>query len=266
MERGNISAAAGFGMEKGKQGIFSTFAAFLEMCVSEITMARMNNSNLLCHFSHSGVDDIADNTCHFGINNFFADNGLSDVESFLYFPADPAQMAAVIHRVFFEHGLRFVFSTRSKVPWILKENSTEKFYGEGYKFVPGKDEVIREGKDGYIISFGEMIYRCVDAVDRINSSGDGLRVGLINKVSLNIIDEEAIQKWGGSKFVLVVESQNQKTGLGSKVGSWLLERSMTPRFARMGAIKEGCGGLGEQIPFQGLDPQSIIVKVHSLYR
>jgi len=71
MERGNISAAAGFGMEKGKQGIFSTFAAFLEMCVSEITMARMNNSNLLCHFSHSGVDDIADNTCHFGINNFF---------------------------------------------------------------------------------------------------------------------------------------------------------------------------------------------------
>ena len=62
MERGNFSAAAGFGMEKGKQGIFSTFAAFLEMCCSEITMARLNNSNVLCHFSHSGVDDMADNT------------------------------------------------------------------------------------------------------------------------------------------------------------------------------------------------------------
>ena len=46
MERGNISAAAGFGMEKGKQGIFATFAAFLEMCISEITMARLNKSNL----------------------------------------------------------------------------------------------------------------------------------------------------------------------------------------------------------------------------
>jgi len=43
---------------KGKQGIFSTFAAFLEMCVSEITMARLNKSNVLCHFSHSGVDDM----------------------------------------------------------------------------------------------------------------------------------------------------------------------------------------------------------------
>jgi transketolase C-terminal domain/subunit len=31
MERGNFSAAAGFGMDKGKQGIFGTFSAFLEM-------------------------------------------------------------------------------------------------------------------------------------------------------------------------------------------------------------------------------------------
>jgi hypothetical protein len=35
-----LQAAAGFGMEPGKQGITSTFAAFLEMCTSEITMAR----------------------------------------------------------------------------------------------------------------------------------------------------------------------------------------------------------------------------------
>ncbi len=43
---------------------------------------------------------MADNTCHFGVNNMFADNGLSDVHSFLYFPADPAQMIAIIQRVF----------------------------------------------------------------------------------------------------------------------------------------------------------------------
>ena len=39
MERGNFSAAAGFGFnENGKVGIFSTFSAFLEMVISEITM------------------------------------------------------------------------------------------------------------------------------------------------------------------------------------------------------------------------------------
>ena len=48
------------------KGVFSTFAAFLEMCLSEITMARLNKCNVFSHFSHSGTDDMADNTCHFG--------------------------------------------------------------------------------------------------------------------------------------------------------------------------------------------------------
>lgn len=54
------------------------------------------------------VDEMADNTCHFGINSFFADNGLSDVESFLYFPADALQMTKIVQKVFFQRGIRFV--------------------------------------------------------------------------------------------------------------------------------------------------------------
>jgi transketolase C-terminal domain/subunit len=54
MERGNFAAAAGFGFDADKFGVFSTFSAFLEMVISEITMARLNNCNVLCHFSHSG--------------------------------------------------------------------------------------------------------------------------------------------------------------------------------------------------------------------
>ncbi|EMD34038.1 hypothetical protein CERSUDRAFT_56207 [Gelatoporia subvermispora B] len=252
MERGNFSAAAGFGFDKNKFGVFSTFSAFLEMVVSEITMARLNFCNVLCHFSHSGVDEMADNTCHFGINSFFADNGLADTQSWLYFPADPAQMIAIIKRVFFDHGLRFVFSTRSKVPWILKEDGS-RYFGEDYEFVPGKDEVILEGTAGYVVSYGDMLYRSLDAVLRCRQ--EGLDVGLINKPTLNLVDEVAIRKVGTSHFVLVVESLNQKTGLGSKFGTWLLERQLTPRYSYMGTNKEGCGGLSEQIPHQGLDPQ-----------
>lgn len=61
--------------------------------------------------------------------------------------------------------------------------------------------------------------------------------------------------------------------LGSKLGTWLLERQLTPKYGYMGTTKEGachasyniwtipkditlgCGGLQEQIPYQGLDPQ-----------
>ncbi|TFK22745.1 transketolase [Coprinopsis marcescibilis] len=261
MERGNFSAAAGFGFAPDKFGVFSTFSAFLEMVVSEITMARLNNCNVLSHFSHAGVDE-ADNTCHFGVNNMFADNGLTDVQSFLYFPADPAQMVAVVKKVFFKRGLRFIFSTRSKVPWILKEDGKTRYFDEDYEFIPGKDEVIAEGTAGYVVSFGEMLYRSWDAVLRCRQ--EGLDVGLINKPSLNVVDEQVIQKIGSSPFVLVVESFNQKTGLGSKFGTWLLERQLTPKYGYMGTTKEGCGGLWEQIPHQNLDPQSIISKVKQL--
>ncbi|MCJ7830869.1 MAG: transketolase, partial [Desulfobacterales bacterium] len=171
MERNNFSVAAGFGAEKGRQGIYGTFSAFLEMVVSEITMARLNRANVLAHFSHAGVDDMADNTCHFGINNFFADNGLPENDNTrLYYPADANQLKAVLEAVFHDEGLRFVFSTRSATPFILDEAGEARF-GGGYAFVPGKDELIREGDQGYIVSYGEMLYRYLDVVERLRADG-----------------------------------------------------------------------------------------------
>jgi transketolase len=261
-ERGNLSAAAGFGMEKGKQGIFATFSAFLEMCISEITMARLNYSNLLCHFSHAGIDDMADNTCHFGINNMFADNGLDDgYETRLYFPADANQMKALVKAIFHNPGLRFIFSTRSKVPILLDANGNELFGGD-YTFTPGKDDVVREGTAGYIVTFGDSVYRALDAVERLKQ--EGIDVGLINKATLNVVDEDMMAKIGQAPFVLVTEAFNRRTGLGSRFGSWLLERGYSPKFAYLGTHEEGCGGLWEQYPHQGIDSNGIQAKVKEL--
>lgn len=262
MERNNFSVAAGFGSEKGRQGVFGTFAAFQEMVISEITMARLNNANVISHFSHSGVDDMADNTCHFGINNLFADNGLPENDTTrLYFPADSYQLKAVMQRIFHDPGLRFIFSTRSAVPYILKEDG-ELYYGEEYEFKPGRDECIREAKKGYVISYGEMLYRSLDAVERLRESG--IDVGLINKPTLNVVDEEAIRLYGAADFILVVEAQNVKTGLGSKMGTWLLERGLSPKYGVMGTNKEGCGGLSEQVAHQGLETEAIMTRIKSI--
>src|SRR5262249_28205321 len=147
---------------------------------SEITMARLNKCNVLAHYSHSGVDDMADNTCHYGLNNMFADNGVPDDGhdlTRLYFPSDQHQFAACIKRIFNDPGLRFVFSTRAAVPDILKEDGTP-FYGGDYKFTPGKDDVIREAPDGggYVVAFGETVYRALDAVIKLQEAG--VKVGL----------------------------------------------------------------------------------------
>ncbi len=259
MERNNFSVAAGFGACKGNQGIFATFSAFLEMVISEITMARLNKANVLAHFSHAGVDDMADNTCHFGINNFFADNGLAENDiTRLYYPADSQQLKAVLSSIFFDPGLRFVFSTRSATPFILKPDG-QRFFDDGYTFTPGKDDVIREGRDGYIVTYGEMLYRCLDIVESLKD--EGVSIGLINKPTLNMIDEDTLRRIGSSSSVLVVETQNIRTGLGVRLGTWLLERGYHPRYACMGTHKEGHGGLSEQIPYQGMGQNAIRARI-----
>jgi transketolase C-terminal domain/subunit len=205
---------------------------------------------------------MADNTCHFGVNNFFADNGLPETDKTrLYFPADQHQMRAVVSRVWNDPGLRFVFSTRSETPEILGDDG-KPFFAANYNFAPDKDELIRTGSSGYIVSYGEMLYRALDAVEKLR--GAGIDVGLINKPTLNTIDEQAILRAGETSFVLVVESQNVKTGLGVRYGTWLLERSLTPRYAHIGAHKPGSGGLWEQMAHQNLDSDSIIAKVRTL--
>ena len=262
MERNNFSVAAGFGSTPGRQGIFGTFAAFQEMVISEITMARLNQANVLAHFSHSGVDEMADNTCHFGINNFFADNGLVEHDrTRLYFPADALQLRAIVTSIFNDPGLRFVFSTRSGTPFILDEQGNKRF-GDGYVFRPDYDEIIRQGRDGYIVSYGEMLYRCLHVVELLKE--EGIDIGLINKPVLNVVDEAMLAAVGVSPMVLVVETQNSKTGLGIRYGSWLLERGFAPKYGAMGTWKDGAGGLSEQIPHQGMGPEAIIDRVKQM--
>ena len=261
-ERGNLLAAAGFGSQPDCQGVFATFSAFLEMVISEITMSRLNECNLLCHFSHAGVDAMSDNTCHFGLNNFFADNYVDEgTPTALYFPADVHQMDAVIRRVFPEPGLRFVFSNRSKLPEIL-DTAGAPLHGGDYRFEPGRDEIVREGNAGWIVSYGDMLHRCLHVVETLRA--EGISVGLVNKPTLNVVDEKMLAKLGKAPFILVVESLNRRTGLGIRYGSWLLERGFAPRYGHMGTTRPGNCGQAEQIAHQRLASADVEARVREL--
>jgi transketolase C-terminal domain/subunit len=264
MERGNFSAAAGFGYEAGRQGVMGTFSAFLEMFLSELTMARLNQANVLTHLSHAGCDDMADNTCHFGLNNLFADGGLPDDgrdTTRIYFPADQHQFRSCLERVFGEPGCRFLFSTRSTVPDILDENERPLFAG-GYDFVPGRDDLVRTGRAGYIVSFGETLHRALDAVYGLKEAG--VDVGLVNKPTLNVYDEAMMERLSSAPFVLVAEGFNVRTGLGSRFGTELLKRGFRGSYDHIGTNREGAGGLWQQMSSQGLDSAGIAAAVRRL--
>ncbi|MBF0540678.1 MAG: transketolase [Nitrospirae bacterium] len=266
-ERGNWLLASGFGTVSGHQAFYTTFSAFLEMIISEIVMGNLIDSNVLAFFSHAGVDGISDNNTHFAPNIFYADIKLQQVERNLnlYFPADDLQMEAVLERVINECGLRFVFSTRAESYRILKQDNTPYFSKEnGYKFVLGKDEMLMDGTDGYIVTYGSMVYRVIQAVEILKAGG--IRLGVVNKPHLNIVDEEMLKIIGTSPSVIVVEDQGRATGLGSKMGTILLERGFSPKFLSLGITKEGIGGQHEQIINQGLDPDGIAESIKKMFK
>lgn len=136
----------------------------------------------------------------------------------------------------------FIFFICSKV-LILFDSNGKDFFGEDYKFIFGKDEVIWEGIVGYIVSFGDVLYCFFDVLECLRF--EGIDVGLINKLIFNVIDEEMLRKVGMVFFVLVVEVFNRCIGLGSCFGFWLLECGMSFKFVYIVIYKEGCGGFWE---------------------
>ncbi|CAK0911545.1 unnamed protein product [Prorocentrum cordatum] len=182
MERGNFLACAGFGFaDSGRQGVFGTFAAFQEMIISEVTMARLNRCNVLCHFpSRSRSATVAPG---FGTEARVASATTGCFGLFIY------KSPKVVEAVFWDQGLRFIYSTRSKVPEILADDG-KPFFGGDYEFHKGKDDVLLKAGPacGYVVSYGDALYRSHDAVLQLRAKG--LQVGLVNKCHVNVPDED----------------------------------------------------------------------------
>jgi transketolase C-terminal domain/subunit len=157
--------------------------------------------------------------------------------------------------------MRFLFSTRAAVPDILGEDGKPMFAGKAFE--PGKDDLIREANGGgYVVAFGEVVYRALDAVIRLQEQG--VKVGLVNKSTLNVVDSAMLKKLAAAPWVLVAEGWNVKTGLGSRFGSYLLQAGFKGRYNHIGVNREGCGGLWQQIGYQGLDPDGIMKAIKAL--
>jgi transketolase C-terminal domain/subunit len=196
----------------------------------------------------------------------FADGGVkpghAEDTTRLYFPVDQHQFAACVKRIFHDPGLRFVFSTRAPVPDIL-DAAGKPLYADR-PFEPGKDDLVREAGPGggYVVAVGETVYRALDAVIRLQKQG--VKVGLINKPTLNVVDPEMMRTLAAAPFVLVAEGWNVKTGLGSRFGSYLLQAGFRGRYNHIGTHLEGCGGLWQQMGYQGLDSNGIEKAISAL--
>jgi transketolase len=154
--------------------------------------------------------------------------------------SDGSMLKALMWQLKDRGGLSYTRLTRKAYPAI---------YSSDHNFTIGKGEIIRQGKDGYIIACGLMVSEALKAASALSSSN--LDIGVIDMFTIKPLDIDLILEAAKTGLIITAENHNIIGGLGEAVASALLEAGMAPKFKRIG-INESFGAVGPQDFLQNL--------------
>ncbi|HDN97618.1 MAG TPA: transketolase, partial [bacterium] len=234
----NAATIAGASSVNGVVSFFADFGVFgVDETYNQQRLNDQNFTNLKLICTHLGIDVGEDGKTHQCIDYIGVLRNLYGFK--IIIPADPNQTDRVIRYIVDKPGNWFVGMGRSKTEVILKENG-EIFFDENYKFEYGKADLIREGKDGYIITMGCMVQRAIKIYEELKK--EGIIIGILNFSCPTVVDEEMIEKAISTNFIITYEDHNVDTGLGCTVGMYLLEKGYKGKFFRFGIKDYGGSG------------------------
>lgn len=98
-----------------------------------------------------------------------------------------------------------------------KEDIPDEKLNSHYKtFEIGKSEVLREGTDGVLLAYGAMVYRCLQAAEKLSEKG--IEVTVVNARFAKPLDKELILRLvRDHKLIITVEDHVLMGGFGSTV-------------------------------------------------
>ena len=255
-----IAEANMLGMAAGmaKVGLVPFAASFAVFCPGrafEIVRNSICYSNInvkLCG-SHGGLTTSADGGSHQAIEDIAIMRVLPNMTIFC--PCDYNQAKKMVQAMYDIKGPVYMRTARIATPIITSEDEP---------FVPGKVQVLREGKDVAVISTGVMNAFALEACEKL--AEEGIEAELVNVHTIKPLDAEGIRaaaaRCGGK--VVVVEDANIMGGLGEAVAYALVGEAV--RFAHV-AVQDRfgqSGDLDDLFKAYGIDPESIAEKIKSV--
>ena len=222
---------------------FSDFGVFgVDETYNQQRLNDQNFTNLKLVCTHLGLDVGEDGKTHQCIDYIGV---LRNTYGFkIIIPADPNQTDRVIRYIADKEGNWFVGMGRSKTPVITKENG-DIYFGPDYNFQYGKGDLIREGKDGYILTYGCMVYRAVEISEKLKR--EGISIGVINFSCPIEIDKNLMKKAIETSFIITYEDHHIDTGLGATAGIYLSENGYSGKFFRKGITNYGASGKPDEL-------------------
>jgi transketolase len=143
----------------------------------------------------------------------------------------------------------------------IHRKKVKRIFSNDYKFIIGKGNIIKEGKDITLVTYSSMVPKTLEAAELL--AGKGINCEVINMATLKPVDSNLIlESVGKTKKVVVIEEHNIVNGLGSAVADVLIKEN--PVKMKMIGIKDifaVVGDYDEVMDFYGLTGPKIAADI-----
>ncbi len=229
------------------------FASSFAMFAAGRAFEQIRNSigypglNVKIGATHGGISVGEDGASHQCCEDFALMRSIPGMT--IICPADGVEAEAAVKAAYEHEGPVYLRFGRLAVPV---------FHEEGFEFVIGKGEIMRDGTDVAIIANGLLVYEAVKAGEMLTEQG--INAMIINMSTVKPLDEalvlEAAKKCGR---VITCEEHSIVGGLGEAVCSYLSENLPTPvRRIGVNDVFGESGPAAELLKKYGLSAENIV--------
>ena len=246
-EQNLVCTAAGLAAA-GKIPFASTFAVFatgraFEQIRNSVAYTKLN---VKIAATHAGVTVGEDGGSHQSVEDIAIMRSLPNMTVFV--PADEAETFGAVRAAAGVQGPVYIRLGRAAVPPV---------HPEGFQFVPGRADVLREGRDATVIAAGIMVSAALEAAGAL--AGEGIEVRVLSMHTVKPLDAEAVLTAARETGALVTAEEHSVIGgLGGAVCEAVCEKFPVP-VKRVGLpdVFGESGKPGELLEKFGLTPAGI---------
>ncbi|MCP4715606.1 MAG: transketolase [Deltaproteobacteria bacterium] len=254
----NAATMAGAMSTQGFTSFFADFGVF-GVCetYNQHRLNDINHSNLKLVCTHVGLDVGEDGKTHQCIDYIGLFQNIFGFK--ILVPADPNQTDRATRYMTATKGNFLLAMGRSKLPTILNE-AGEPYYGDNYELTYGKIDLIREGTDATIMSYGGMLHRAVEAADILKQKGISIKV--MSVCCPKDLDDESIREAAKTGLIVTYEDHIAQTGLGGLVAGKLVDLQQSARMVKLGVSNYGLSGKPDVLYKKaGLDVDALVATI-----
>jgi transketolase len=245
----STATIAGAASINGILSIWADFGVFsLDEVYNQLRLNDINETNIKIIATHIGYNVGPDGKTHHCIDYIGLLRNLFGFS--LIIPCDSNQTDHVTRYVLSQPGNHVIGLARTKLP-IIKTEDGHIFFDENYNYTYGKIDLIREGSDCTVFTFGPMLNKAIQAWETLKAKGISARI--YNISSPLGIEREIIAEAAATGLIITYEDHIIASGLGSIIGQVIAEDRLTTDFIKIGIEH-----------FGGSDNEEVLYKEYSL--